>query len=200
MPCTYDSIFCNRHFWRGMSGNKVSPQPARKSYGIYRYLSMQPHDVCIFSIFIRSPSFPAHVWQPSPISGMLITGKLRGQIFHFHPQDLTRPLGFRGDTHGQLRTPCVNMGMSCVSLLMILFSSPRKRSLVSIRSELHSISLIHPQISILRTRRTSRSLSRRTSKTAARVWVALSGKRTQFATARLQRNSLPRLAVDQLRL
>ena len=183
-----------------MSSNQVSPQPARVSYDSYRYLSMQQHDVCIFSISIRSPSSPAHVWQPSPISGMLITGKLRGQIFHFYPQHLTRPLGFRGDTRGRLRMPCVNMVMSCVSLPMNLFSLPRKRSLVSIRSELHSISLIHPQISILRTRRTSRSLSRRTSKTAARVWVALSGKRIQFATARLQRNSLQRFALDQLRL
>ena len=183
-----------------MSGNQVSPQPARVSYDSYRYLSIQQHDVCIFSISIRSLSSPAHVWQPSPISAMLITGKLRGQIFHFHPQHLTRHLGFPGDTRGRLRMPCVNMVMSCVSLPMNLFYLPRKRSLVSIRSELHSISFIHPQISTLRTRRTSRSLSRRTSKTAARVWVALSGKRIQFAIARLQRNSLQRLALDQLRL
>ena len=180
-----------------MSCNQVYPQPAKVSHNIDRYLFTQQHDVCIFSISIRSPDSPAHVWQPSLISGMLITGKVRGQTFHFPPQDLTRPLGFRGETRGRLRMPYVSMVMFCASLPMSSFSSPRKRSSVSIGSELHSNSLIYSQIFMLRTRRTSRSLSRRISKTAARVWVALSGKRIQFATARLQRNSLPRLAVDQ---
>ena len=127
------------------------------AYDSYRYLSTQQHDVCIFFISIRFPSSQAHESQPSPIFGMLITGKFRSQVFS-SPQDLMRPLGFRGDTRGRLRMPCASMAMSCASLQTSLFSSARKRSWVSTGSQLHSSSLIHPQISTLRTRRTSRSL------------------------------------------
>lgn len=71
------------------------------------------------------------------------------------------------------------MAMSCASLPTSLFSSPRKRSSVSTRSWLRSSSLIYPQISTLRTKRTLRFLSRRTSKPR----VALPGKRKKLAPA-----------------
>lgn len=61
---------------------------------------------------------------------MLITGKLRGQVSYFPPQNLTRTLGSRGDTRGQLRMPCASMAMSFASLPTSLFSSLLKRSSV----------------------------------------------------------------------
>ena len=61
-------------------------------------------------------------------------------------------------------------------------------------------SLTPTQIYTLRIKRTSSSLSRRTSKTMARIWVALSGKRIPFAIARWPKKSLPRSAIDQSRL
>lgn len=176
---------------------QISSQPAKESHDSYRYQSTQQYDVYIFSTSIRFPRSQAHESQRSPISGMLITGKSRGQVFYFPPQNLTCPLGSPGDTRGRSRMPSVTMAMSCASLPMSLFSSPHKRSLVTTRSHFHSSSLMHLWISTVRTRRTSRPSSRRTSKTAARIWAASSGKRIQFATARLQRNSLPHLAVDQ---
>ena len=138
--------------------SQPSISSARKvSYDSYRYLSTQQHDVYIFFISIRFPSSQAHESQPSPISGMLITGKFWGQVFS-SPQDLMRPLGYRGDTRGPLRMLCASMAMSCVSLPTSLFSSARKRSWVGTGSQFHSSSLIHPKISTLHTRRTSRSL------------------------------------------
>lgn len=107
---------------------QVPHQRADVSYHLCRYLSMQQHDVCIFSISIHFPSSQALEWQQFPISGMLIIGKLRRQGFVLPPRNLTRTLGSRGDTRGRLRMPCASMAMSCASLQMNLFSSPRKRS------------------------------------------------------------------------
>ena len=71
------------------------PQRANVSYQTCRYLSTQQHDVCIFYISILFPNSQAHEWQPSPMSGMLITGKLRGQVFYF-TSEFDAPSRFSG--------------------------------------------------------------------------------------------------------